>query len=1461
MSIASSRERRVIRKPISFEAKPKPTVTMNTRGSLKDKKKDQPLIKSSRIRKPIKLDMDKSSEDEYKRNVVVNKKRNRRQTKKVEIVEEEELYEYDDEDVIECILGVKDEEGSLIRNDDFDVNDAKASEYYVKFKGKAHIHCKWMNYQDIVSKEGGEGALKNFERKIKRSMSDLSLSMSVENLKIVEDDEINPAWLEVDRIIDERGEEGGEATEYLVKWRQLDYSKCTWEKVEDIPDKNAIEIYNRRMEHSNPIKIPSNYQIPDPNNFAPLEEPVVNKRGEELRSYQMEGLNWLRYCWYNRNSNILADEMGLGKTAQSINMINYLAKVENIRGPHLVVVPLSTLEHWYQEFQLWTDLNVVVYHGDQEALKLIYKTEFTVLNSKGAIDPTRVQFDVLVTSYEKVYQEFKLFESIHWRYVVFDEAQKLKNPYGKKYQKVEHLIFEHCTLLTGTPIQNDTKELWALLHLIHPSRFDDLEEFMNKYGDIKDNKQVEELQNILKPLMLRRKKSDVEKSIAPKEETIVFVELTRIQKTYYRAFLSDNASILLSQLTNGATNSLTNLVMQLRKVCNHPYLIKGAEEDIRREAASNDKYKGMSETEIDLHSLVDSSGKVVFLDKLLPRLKQQGSKVLIFSQMVKILDIIQRYLELKDYKFERLDGSCENNQRAASIDRFKNDPEKFVFLLSTRAAGTGLNLTNANTVILFDLDWNPQNDIQAEARCHRIGQTQKVKVYRLITSNTYEYKMYEKASRKLGLDYVLLEGGDARNEKQMKPKEIEEMLRNGISSLFNDDDTEADQFTAADIDQILERNSKTTVQDIITGGDSTFSRASFNADSNNIDMNMDNKDFWAHFLPKKNPDEQPSQRRCRQNTDLETSDVWRSINSLKRTGIQGNPQELPVLAEAYGFVKNLLSINDQNLVERILGDVLNRNRNFSKYSSRIEQEARKIVQRTLLFYKLVRVMKFIQGPIDEWPFITPQWETPVQEYALMLGIFKHGFGSSFEAVLNDRDLHLDSVQPISKTAIESRVNSIILHFEQKHPEILLLEIEEGFKPAIPGDWVKAHKNIVIRDYLNETELTNLLNTINSLGIPMKGDSPDLEKLIKHSKIDVVSNETFLDFIQQLRDIAANINSMTATPDDELDLSSYSLFKAVDRKLSIKEVRKFVSAIVDMESFTACAELLNSNPSAIDIAKSKFRTFKSGPDWWDYEYDVDLVKALALYGIDLVTSFICDKNFKFRSHIKSEYIENFEKKAKLESEKHRLYKPDKTEDFTGLYNKTIRISRCRAVVQTILSSINKNNSKDNRPSRRKSSDLTKYTVIDYGKIVTNPKFYRKNVVFPDGYTCLHRYRVNSYKDSEFRVYRCEIHDIEEKPMFTITDTENKTKYEGTDIQEVCNQLSEALKTEYKENKAIKIQGTVFFGLTDKDIFTKLSELDDAYRLTCFTKAYSDMIQKIEFTIPLHFLSDTEAENGE
>lgn len=757
-----------------------------------------------------------------------------------------------------------------------------------------------------------------------------------------------------------------------------------------------------------------NFQNPTGLGEMEVEQPKL--LNAQLKEYQLKGLNWLVNLYEQGINGILADEMGLGKTVQSISVMAYLAEKHDIWGPFLVVAPASTLHNWQQEIAKFVpEFKILPYWGsapDRKVLRKFWDRKHMTYRKEAA-------FHVCVTSYQLVVSDVAYFQKMRWQYMILDEAQAIKSSQSSRWKS---LLGFHCRnrlLLTGTPIQNNMQELWALLHFIMPSLFDSHDEFSEWFSkDIESHAQsntklnedqLKRLHMILKPFMLRRVKKHVQKELGDKIELDVFCNLTYRQRAYYTNLRNQiNIMDLVEKATTGDdqdSGHLMNLVMQFRKVCNHPDLFERAEvtspfsfgyfaetasfvregnvvsvgystrsllkfelpslvwtQDGRLNKASstnatagwrnkalnhmmniwtpgnvrenvegsrafswlrfadmspNDVYKatheslftraanellkknrlgrmpviydeeqdknftpahalfnvqaradrrpraeatsegilnrlmnvaheayddsGLCRLEIagrprasappievscnstcsvrerqetlfnngirkvlygptsveqtalienkvplefypqdsalpkpdserkrftnvvvpSMRTFVTDSGKLAKLDELLFKLKNEGHRVLLYFQMTRMIDMMEEYLTYRNYKYCRLDGSTKLEDRRDTVHDFQTRPEIFIFLLSTRAGGLGINLTSADTVIFYDSDWNPTIDSQAMDRAHRLGQTKQVTVYRLITRGTIEERIRKRALQKEEVQRVVIQGGGA----------------------------------------------------------------------------------------------------------------------------------------------------------------------------------------------------------------------------------------------------------------------------------------------------------------------------------------------------------------------------------------------------------------------------------------------------------------------------------------------------------------------------------------------------------------------------------------------------------------------------------------------------------------------------------------------------------------------------
>lgn len=479
-----------------------------------------------------------------------------------------------------------------------------------------------------------------------------------------------------------------------------------------------------------------------------------------LKQYQIKGLEWLVSLYNNNLNGILADEMGLGKTIQTIALITYLMEHKRINGPFLIIVPLSTLSNWAYEFDKWAPSVVKVSYKGSPAARRAFVPQ---LRSG--------KFNVLLTTYEYIIKDKHILAKIRWKYMIVDEGHRMKNHHCKLTQVLNtHYVAPRRLLLTGTPLQNKLPELWALLNFLLPTIFKSCSTFEQWFNapfamtgekvDLNEEETIliiRRLHKVLRPFLLRRLKKEVEAQLPEKVEYVIKCDMSALQRVLYRhmqakgVLLTDGSE--KDKKGKGGTKTLMNTIMQLRKICNHPYMFQHIEE-------SFSEHLGFTGGIVQGLDLYRASGKFELLDRILPKLRATSHKVLLFCQMTSLMTIMEDYFAYRGFKYLRLDGTTKAEDRGMLLKTF-NEPgsEYFIFLLSTRAGGLGLNLQSADTVIIFDSDWNPHQDLQAQDRAHRIGQQNEVRVLRLCTVNSVEEKILAAAKYKLNVDQKVIQAG------------------------------------------------------------------------------------------------------------------------------------------------------------------------------------------------------------------------------------------------------------------------------------------------------------------------------------------------------------------------------------------------------------------------------------------------------------------------------------------------------------------------------------------------------------------------------------------------------------------------------------------------------------------------------------------------------------------------------
>lgn len=732
---------------------------------------------------------------------------------------------------------------SYIPGTKVEMMEESKKEYLMKWKSQSYFRTQWMPGSWVWGTSTGSMRAA-FMRKEENSLPKMTtkdatpeeffridIVFQVRYSSIVR----NPS-MEIDLL------RAKEVESAYVKYKGLGYEDAIWEVPPKPADADRWKDFHEAYEayvmglHTN---IPPQSSLrrhltvvrADSGNFtaALAKSQPSSITGGDMMAYQVEGLNWLHYQWFQQHNAILADEMGLGKTIQLIAFFATMVQ-DHKCWPFLVVVPNSTCPNWRREIRKWApSLRVVTYYGSAHARKLTHDYELfpkaeeekekDKKGSKGGRKRGEVKdlhAHIVVASYESVSEE-KTRQSlmrVPWQGLVVDEGQRLKNDKNLLYDSLSRIKFPFKCLLTGTPLQNNARELFNLLQFLDPkisasaleAKFETL---------TKEN--VPELHELIRPFFLRRTKAQVLTFLPPMAQIILPVTMSTVQKKVYKSILAKNPQLMKSIFTRDAPvaskekTNLNNILMQLRKTLCHPFVYSRQIEERTQE------------TGVSHRNLVEASSKLQLLQIMLPKLQERGHRVLIFSQFLDNLDIIEDCLDGLGLQHRRLDGNVSSLEKQKRIDEYNasNSPY-FAFLLSTRSGGVGINLATADTVLIMDPDFNPHQDIQALSRAHRIGQKRKVLCFQIMTRGSAEEKIMQIGKKKMALDHVMIQEMDREDEAGM---DLESILRHGAEALFDDDNTGDIVYDSASVDKLLDRSQ---VESTSTGkDDSAESQFSF----------------------------------------------------------------------------------------------------------------------------------------------------------------------------------------------------------------------------------------------------------------------------------------------------------------------------------------------------------------------------------------------------------------------------------------------------------------------------------------------------------------------------------------------------------------------------------------------------------------------------------------------------------
>jgi superfamily II DNA or RNA helicase len=703
-----------------------------------------------------------------------------------------------------------------------DQMEEKEKEYLVKWRAQSYFRTNWMPGTWVWGIAVGTmrtAFMKKPENQLPKMTTADAIPEEVFRVDIVFDVRYSSVVRNSTKEIDQARVK--EVDMAFVKYKGLGYEDAIWEKPPVYSDtdrwndfKEAYEDYVAKLHLSIPAQSTLRRHLVQVRAMD-FQKTLIKKKqpsmvtGGELMHYQVEGLNWLLFQWYQNQNAILADEMGLGKTIQLISFFATLAQ-DHKCWPFLVVVPNATVPNWRLEVKKWAPaLRVVTYYGSSMARRLTQEYELFPKNKdeeekekqkqkKNRSEAKDIKAHIVVASYESIVEDSvrKNLMRVPWQALVVDEGQRLKSDRTQIYDALSKFRFPFKVLLTGTPLQNNARELFNLLQFL--DRSVNAAELEAKYANL-TQENVPELHETLRKFFLRRTKAQVLTFLPPMAQVIVPVSMSSVQKKVYKSILARNPQLMRSIFARDGNippkerTNLNNILMQLRKTLCHPFVYSREIEERKVDSMTA------------FQNLVAASGKLQLLSIMLPKLHERGHRVLMFSQFLDNLDVVEDFLDGMGLQHRRLDGMISAAEKQKRIDEF-NAPKSpyFAFLLSTRAGGVGINLATADTVIILDPDFNPHQDIQALSRAHRIGQKHKVLVFQLMIRNSAEEKIMAIGRKKMALDHVLIERMDREDEAG---DDLESILRHGAQGLFEDDSGADDiVYDSASVDRLLDRS-------------------------------------------------------------------------------------------------------------------------------------------------------------------------------------------------------------------------------------------------------------------------------------------------------------------------------------------------------------------------------------------------------------------------------------------------------------------------------------------------------------------------------------------------------------------------------------------------------------------------------------------------------------------------------
>lgn len=1227
-------------------------------------------------------------------------------------------------------------------------------QYFVKFVDRSYIHCRWMTRSNIAKYDNGENALKKFQAQVENKS--LYPSDTIPHLLILDESEINIFNFKVDRIIKQSS--NGNKNEYFIKWKEMEYESSTWESLDDLHNKEAYDEFVAREKIVTHRKGLDNYHFPPKSEYEVVTERPVSKHGDVFKDFQMEGLNYLLKSWFDHQYTILGDEVRVGKLPQAVVFLDHIKNRYNNNGPFLILTSANKMVNWKYEFSKWSTLNTVVFTGTSTSRTSIIENELNSYDDHGRNQIELYKAEVVITSYELFLNPALQFTSIEWQYIFADDGFKMSN--GKSKPRVmlkQNVKFGHITLMMEWPLrtQNNIFKTYFILNFVDEPKYNNLLTFLDKYN-IEDPKVHDELIEKVNEYILARDTDSIMDQMEPKKELLILCEPSELQKQMYLDAVKAKTEILLKPITDEADTPLIELINDMRDLCNHPYLLKNMHE--RSVKKAGDK------------STVNACGKLYFISKLVPKVIEEGQKALIFAQNVRVLDVIEGYVNDNDIEFERIDCVTTPDDCERSIENFKNNPDCHVFLYSSKPGCYIIDTSIFDAIFVYDVD------------TYKFNVETKPPIYHLLTNGTFEMDFY---NRNICFDDSPIDYMEQFQFLVIDAEQIELMLRDTITFMHETTSEKIHQFFTSSIEDIF----------------NNCVHEKIDLDEGEINYTLQ-KAFWNQVLepPKK----------AKINPTVDVNEVKQLIQQIIDRGYRGEIDELDLIKCAL----TLAPPGDTKSLDLLSKIVVDNNddgpvKRFGPYAFMLDKMAPKLFEMVTFFIRLDRALYLASLDRVVWPSVKPFWEEPSCEYGLMYGLNEHGF-KGLTMMIDDKELGLKNTKPLKRHQLEKHVLHLIQGLENQF-SLSNITVPDNFKPMSPLAWKKLHPNLKHRTTLSDNEVRKLFKTILNFGLPQHKDYHiNLTQLAKDAEILDVSVDCIELYADQIVNLALN-------PDDKYPEELSCLEgKVTDEQIeSILFVIRHMGKIYNfLNDFNVNDEKIYSNVKINDC-----------PSWWNWHHHLALLQGITQYGSKRLFKILVDPEKPFLENIPSNLVNDFKLAASQEGTKRFRY-PQNLDVFGFIKTRNQRLKIAGTIIQQVWNYV-EIRQLDLSPNPYLIISPQNLRIISFGKIVDHPNFMCKACSYPLAYTS-EKFLNRPGSGIPQSWFRCEIQAAGIRPLFIVSPIDNLDKaFVGTTPIEAWSSLFESYISPEESEELIsklKLSGESLFGLAYPKVQEILKQME-------------------------------------